>query len=171
MDNEEVNVTDIRFDSNLLATKVLLNPDVFNKPSPTIPPGFPKEKIPIEKCQQEIGQLVNCLMKSQFDNIKCQHLQKKFNSCKLWRDSLLFNRIKDWETELFTIMSEKEKDLYVESLKNKKKSLIDMYEALPVIPKTRGQRIRISSDIEQIEWRIKYCLNIDVKNLETNIKL
>jgi hypothetical protein len=47
--------------------------------------------------------------------------------------------------------------VYLQSMMNKKKTMIDKYEKLPVIPKTRGQRIRISSDIEQIDWRIKYC--------------
>jgi hypothetical protein len=43
---------------------------------------------------------------------------------------------------------------------NRKKNLIEKYELLPVIAKTRGQRFRISSDIEQIDWRIKYCNEI-----------
>jgi hypothetical protein len=153
----EDDVSEIKFDPNTLAGQFLINPDILNKASPTIPSGFPKNLIPLEKCQIEMGRLLDCMIEHKFDNVECNGMQKSYYICKNWRDSLIFKRIKEWETEMFDFMSENEKNVYLQSMMIKKKTMIDKYEKLPVIPKTRGQRIRISSDIEQIDWRIKYC--------------
>lgn len=148
---------EIKFDPNSLAGKFMINPDIFNEMSPSIPAGFPKSLIPVEKCENEMGHLLDCMIENKFDNVECQSFQKAYYNCKTWRDSLIFKRIKEWEYELVDFMDFKEKNVYIESMNNRKKTLIDKYEKLPVIPKTRGQRLRISSDIEQIDWRMKYC--------------
>jgi len=148
---------EIKFDPNSLAGQFMINPDILNKSSPTIPPGFPKNLIPLEKCQNEMARLLDCMIENKFDNVECNVPQKLYYACKNWRDSLIFKRIKEWEIELFDVMNENERKVYIESMNNNKKSMIEKYEKLPVIPKTRGQRLRISSDIEQIDWRIKYC--------------
>lgn len=162
-------VDDIKFDSDLLATKFLINPEVFNEMSPTIPSGFPINLLPNEKCENEMTQLLDCMFDNKFDNVECQMYQKNYYSCKKWRDSLIFKRIKDWEIELFEFMSSNEKKIYLESMEQKKNGLIDKYEKLPVLPKTRGHRLRIASDIEQIDWRIKYCNNLS--NIKNTIRI
>ena len=148
---------EIKFDPNSLSGQFMINPDVFNEISPSIPIGFPKSMIPVEKCLNEMGYLLDCMIENKFDNVECQSFQKSYYNCKIWRDSLIFKRIKEWETDLVDTMDNNEKNVYLESMNNRKKILIEKYEKLPVIPKTRGHRLRISSDIEQIDWRIKYC--------------
>jgi hypothetical protein len=143
-------------DPNSLSTTLLINPEILSEISPTLPKGFQQELIPKEKCEMQLDKLLSCLIDNNFDNVKCEEFQFTFYECKKWRDSLLINRIKKWEIENFEMMNENEKLFYVDSLKIKKMGYIEMYESVEVIPANRGKRIRISSDIEQINWRIRY---------------
>jgi hypothetical protein len=146
-------------DPNSLTTTMLVNPEVLNDASPSLPLQFPKELIPKELCEKQLNLLLSCLLDNEFNNVECEDFQFKFFECKKWRDSLLFKRIEQWEVSNFDKMNENEKNMYLGSIKMKKFEFIDKYEKVEVVPKNRGKRIRITSDIEQLNWRIKYLEN------------
>jgi len=148
-------------DPNSLSTTLLINPEVLSEISPTLPKGFPKELIPKEKCENHLDHLLSCLIDNKFDNVKCEEKQFSFFECKKWRDSLMINRIKRWEIENFDKMLDDEKNFYVDSLKIKKMEYLDMYDKVEVIPANRGKRVRISSDIEQLNWRLGYLEEVE----------
>ena len=49
-----------------------------------------------------------------------------------------------------------EKSSYIDNLISNKNDLIKKYETVEVIAKNKGVRNRISSDIQQLSWRIEY---------------
>ena len=67
--------------------------------SPTIPYDFPKERLPAEKCQNALTQMLVCLMGSQAN--RCGLENKAFFQCKRERDAQLFTSIKTWELDYF----------------------------------------------------------------------
>jgi hypothetical protein len=143
-------------DPNSLTSTLLINPEVFNEFSPTIPNKFPKELIPKEICENQMKSLLTCLIDNKFDNVNCEQFQFKYFECKKWRDSLIFKRINEWEINEYDVMDEKQKVEHLDILKIKKLEFINLYDETEVIPKNRHRRIRISSDIEQLAWRINY---------------
>jgi hypothetical protein len=153
----------LRGDLDALQTTMMINPEGLAEISPSLPELFPKELIPEEKCQKLFGSLLSCLVYGKFDNVKCESEQHKFYHCKRWRDAILFKRIKEWEIGFFDSLSEPQKDAYVSTLKLRKLDYIKQYEITDLMPRNRGKRMRFSSDIEQLTWRLKYLDNI-VKN-------
>lgn len=143
--------------SNLITdTSILINPEAIQEMSPTIPEGFHTELIPADKCEKQIAKLAICLIEEKFDNVACENMQYEYYQCKKWRDGLLFKRIKDWEVEKFNKMDDKNKKIHVAMLKAKKLEYIKNYEAIETMPSNRAKRIRFTSDIEQLQWRINY---------------
>ena len=67
--------------------------------SPTIPKGFPRDRLPRDMCQHTLSHLLQCLMASQQN--KCGGENKQYYVCKRERDAQLFTSIKDWEQEHF----------------------------------------------------------------------
>lgn len=147
-------------DPNSLSTTLLINPEVLNEASPTIPVGFPKSLIPKEICEVQMKHLLSCMLENKMDNVECEDFQFKFYECKKWRDALIFKRIKDWEINTFDKMNEKEKTEHIDSLKIKKIEFINHYDSIEVTPKNRNKKFRVSSDIEQVNWRLKYLEDV-----------
>jgi hypothetical protein len=137
-------------------TFLFINPEPLLELSPSIPEKFPKELIPKELCESQINDTINCLILNKFDNAKCEDVQGHFYICKKWRDGLLFNNIQKWEISEFNKWSEEDKKKHLESLNLKKNDLLKKYETIEVIGKNKGIRVRVSSDIQQLMWRIEY---------------
>lgn len=152
-------------DPNSISTTLLINPEILNDFSPTIPDKFPKELIPKDKCETQIKSLVSCMLDNNFDNVQCEDFQFKYFECKKWRDALIFKRIKEWESEIFKIMKEEDKIQHIDTLKLKKMEYIDLYEKIEVTPSNRNKKIRVTSDIEQLSWRIKYLESLNNDNI------
>ena len=143
----------MRSDPELIATTMMINPEPLGEMSPTLPEGFPWELIPVEKCELLMGKLVKCLIDNEYDNVKCEEDQVGYYKCKNWRDTLLFQRIKDWEKANFKKASDDDKDSYLKKLKEREKFLLTKYEEVPMTPANKGKRDRIASDILQIKVR------------------
>jgi hypothetical protein len=50
---------------------------------------------------------------------------------------------------------------YINKLAKKQKQHLEKYEQVEVKPRNRNLRIRITSDIEQLDWRMRYLRNIE----------
>ncbi len=147
-------------DPNSLSSTMMINPENLNEYSPTLPAGFPKKLIPKEICENQMKSLLSCMLDLNFDNVECEEQQFKYYECKKWRDSLIFKRIKEWESSEFEKLDKRAKIDHLDLLKVKKIEYINKYENVENIPKNRHKKIRVSSDIEQINWRIKYLEGI-----------
>jgi hypothetical protein len=139
---------------------LLINPELIGEISPTLPENFPKDLIPKEICEKQLNKLLSCLLFWSLDNVKCEGHQMQFYQCKKWRDTLLFKRIKEWEENSYSSMPDYEQSIYLDNLKLKKLDLINKYDEVLIIPQNRGKRQRISYDIDQLDWRIKYLNEI-----------
>lgn len=162
MDNQnELSAQDkLKLDPSSITTTMMINPEAIGEMSPTIPENFPKENLPKDLCEPQLQKLISCLLQKQFNNVICENSQHLFYECKKWRDNLIFQRIKSWETDYYSSMSELEKKVYINSLKIKKIEYLKKYESIEVISINKGKRNRISSDIEQLSWRINNLNNI-----------
>jgi len=73
------------------------NLNEFNKEhSPSIPLGFPRDRLPQELCKNSLVQMMICLQHQQ-ENL-CGYENKQYYICKKERDSIIFQKIKHWET-------------------------------------------------------------------------
>ena len=154
LDNNDAK-SKMRLDPNLLQTVVFMNPEPLNEISPTLPELFPEELIPSEICEKDMLNLIECLVRLDFDNVKCEEVQFEYYQCKRWRDSLLFKRIKEWEVS-YLLNNTGILPGYVNNLKTQRIQLINEYENVPNISKNTGKRIRYNSDIQQLDWRLNY---------------
>ena len=144
--------------------------------SPTIPYDFPKERLPAEKCQNALTQMLVCLMGSQAN--RCGLENKAFFQCKRERDAQLFTSIKTWELEYFAKHSflknnqkievpdgaqglSDQQQAYLQSLEDQRVALIKRFESTPQSIANKHLRWRIAADIEQLKWRIGYLTKED----------
>jgi hypothetical protein len=142
---------------------ILINPEPLNEISPTLPEKFPKEMIPKELCEKQLKEVILCMIKRKFNNPDCEEHQGELYKCKKWRDNLLISRIKEWETGFYKDLPLDERGFYLEALKDKKINFLKMYDEVPVLARNKGKRIRLSSDIQQILWRIGYLEELSNK--------
>ena len=150
----------LKANPELLGTKfIMINPEAISEMSPTIPKGFPKSLIPLNLCQDQMAQLAKCLIDYEYDNLKCEDQQSKYYVCKTKRDSLIFKRIKEWEVQSIDELNDFEKNIYLRALNDKKTLFLNTYEVIPVLPKNKSIRLRVTNDIKQLEWRIDYINN------------
>jgi hypothetical protein len=84
--------------------------------SPSIPLGFPMERLPSELCKNALTEMMLCLVNNQ-QNL-CGYQNKIYYVCKRERDAQLFTRIHDWElNDVFgKIKEEPKKKEYIEDL-------------------------------------------------------
>jgi hypothetical protein len=76
------------------------NINEFNKEhSPSIPPDFPRELLPKELCKSALLEMLICHSRKATN--LCGYENKVFYICKRERDSVLFSRIKEWESDQF----------------------------------------------------------------------
>ena len=147
----------LKINPELLGTKfIMINPELIAGASPTIPKGFPKSLIPNNLCQNEMAYLVKMMINKSFNNVDCESEQSMYFNCKQRRDSLLFKRIKEWEIQTIDELTDFERKIYLSSLDERKKNLLDTYEKTSILPKNKGFRQRLAVDIKQIEWRVNY---------------
>ena len=148
------------------------NLNEFNKEhSPTIPKGFPKERLPKDLCQHTLNKLLMCLMGAQANT--CGDRNKKFYICKRERDAQLFTLVKDWEIETFNdegkfrkliqndelkgeeqVLDAKKK--YIRELSESREELVKQFESTPSSIANKHKRWRMAADVEQLQWRVKY---------------
>lgn len=157
LDNNKI----FEYDANAIDNLFIINPNPLNEISPNLPKLFPKELIPVEKCENSILSLIYCLKNKDYDNTKCKESQTNFYKCKQQRDSILFHKIKIWEVDHFKTLNSDEKESYVKELKDKKENLIVLYE-----DKNNNslKRTKIDNDIIQLTWRLNYIHNFQKNN-------
>ena len=142
-----------------IETTILVNPEPLSEISPTLPDSFPSEFIPKEKCEIQMLGLINCMVTNKYDNVPCENFQYEYYQCKKFRDSALFELVKQWECSQFKPMENSNKKFYMETLLINKAKLLDEYNTIPVTSNSIGVRRRIDSDIQQLTWRINYLPN------------
>ena len=69
---------------------------------------------------------------------------------------MIFDEIKKWEKEKFTPLSNNQKDQYINDLIIKKNDLQDKRVKIPTTNANNNKQWRYQSDIEQINWRLRY---------------
>jgi hypothetical protein len=151
----------IRADVGSTNSFILINPEPLNEISPTLPEKFPSELIPKELCEKQLNDLMLCMIKKKFNNPDCEEYQGVLYKCKKWRDNLIISRIKEWESGYYKELPREEKKVYLDELKDKKSQFMKLYEQVPVLARNKGKRIRISSDIQQVVWRISYLEDLN----------
>ena len=84
--------------------------------SPSIPPAFPREKLPKgDLCGHTLTQLLLCAMNSA-ENL-CGSQAKLYYMCRRERDAQIFSAIRSWETEnIVATSSEQDKAAYIQSI-------------------------------------------------------
>ena len=92
------------------------NLNEFNKEhSPSIPPGFPRDRLPQELCKNALVEMMVCLQHQQ-ENLS-GYENKQYYICRKERDAIMFQRIKQWETEdVFAAKEVPEKQKYLSNL-------------------------------------------------------
>jgi hypothetical protein len=155
----------IKADLTSSNTFIFINPEPLNEISPTIPDKFPKDLIPKEFCEKQLKDVLCCMIERKFDNAQCEDFQGELYKCKKWRDNLLISRIKDWETNYYEKLPHVEKEFYLQALQIKRENFLKIYDDTPVLAKNKGKRVRISSDIQQVNWRIRYLEEMGKKYL------
>ena len=122
---------------------------------PTIPKGFPKERMPKELCQHALLNLLQCTMRQ--DENFCGHQSLHYYHCRNERDSSLFSAIKTWEIGTFNDINKQEKQYeYISDLQKEEQELQQRLVKLPNTIVNNHKRWRVQSDIEQLNWRIGY---------------
>jgi len=120
--------------------------------SPSLPKGFPVNKIPENKCEKELLLLFKCT--SIFGvAMKCGEEYDGFQKCKKQRDLQLFNEIKAWEIDHFGTLSQDQKQTYIQDMENKIEKLKADFEKIPFSTLYQNKLWRFTSDIEQLTWR------------------
>ena len=125
----------------------------FNKEhSPSIPSGFPRDRLPQELCKNALNIMMMCLSTKQ-QNL-CGYENKQYYMCRRERDALIFSQIKDWELE--TLKANKDPKGYVAELEAERKDLAGRFEKTSASIGNKHKRWRMAADIEQLKWRIDY---------------
>jgi len=150
----------LKLKPEIVASSMMINPEPFNEISPTLPELFPNELIPTNICERDILKLSDCLLKSKYDNVKCEQFQLDFYTCKKSRDTLLVSRIKLWEEDFYNKMDIENQEVYLLNLRNKKRDYVQKYEIIEINLDNRMKRIRLLSDLELLDWRIGYLRNL-----------
>ena len=142
--------------STAIETSILVNPEPLSEMSPSLPEDFPSELIPKNKCELEMLGLLKCMIENKYDNVPCENFQLEFYSCKKFRDSSLFELVKQWECSKFEKFNSDKRKYYMEKLLVEKAKLLEKYDEVPVTSKSIGFRRRIDNDIQQLSWRIEF---------------
>ncbi len=158
----------LRLKPEIVASSMMINPEPFNEISPTLPELFPDELIPSNICEKEILNLSDCLLKSKYDNVKCEQFQLDFYTCKKSRDTLLVSRIKSWEEDFFSKMDNENQNYYLQNLRNKKRDYVQRYENIEINLDNRMKRIRLLSDLELLDWRLSYLKILNSSKIPNN---
>ena len=126
----------------------------FNKEhSPSIPPGFPPERIPSELCKHALTEMMLCLVNNQ-QNL-CGYQTKIYYICKKERDAKLFTQIQHWElNDVYAAVNDKK--AYVDDLEAQRKALAGQFEKTTASIGNKHRRWRMAADLEQLKWRIGY---------------
>ena len=86
---------------------------------------------------------------------------KEYNSCKRLRDTMIFEEIKNWETEHYRDLGIEEKKGYLNHLKKENLQSHKDFVALRPSPTNKMRRWVSSSVVEQTQWRINYLNDIE----------
>ena len=161
-------------DPNAIENSILVNPEPLGEMSPTLQEDFPDDWIPTEKCKIEMTELIECMLKNRFDNVRCENFQLIYYNCKKFRDSNLFALVKKWDCHRMKEIKEEERNEYIRELLSKKAKLLKDYETTEINIDTKGYRRRIDNDISQLNWRINYlpqCVNeiSEIKEINQNL--
>ena len=139
-------------DPNAVENNIQINPEPLGEPSPTLPQNYPLNNLPNEKCVLPMLELVNCLVKNNFDNVVCESFQFSYLKCKKFRDSAIFSSIKNWECQVY--LNSNNKDEYFNNLQIEKARISEMYNKSE--NESFSVRKRIDADVRQIQWRLDY---------------
>lgn len=121
--------------------------------SPSIPLGFPKERLPKELCKNALVEMLVCLQHQQ-ENL-CGYENKQYYICKRERDAIIFNQIRQWETQ-DVLPSQPDKQKYIAGLESERKEIATKFEKTPTSIGNKHKRWRMAADLEQLKWRIDY---------------
>ena len=130
--------------------------------SPSIPYGFPKERVPKSLCEESLLSVYKCYLDyhKQSEEVKrgedCHKYANEFNQCKRRRDMQIFQEINKWEVEHVSQLKPEVQKIYVSSLKEELHQLYTNFENTPASENTAEKRWRINADIMQTRWRINY---------------
>ena len=145
-------------------TKQAIEPhDMLFYQSPSVPYDYPAEDLPKDTCQKQLLLFYKCYadFADQMDDIgkslKCHTFSHDFYHCKKRRDMDIWAGIKRWDESRMQGMTEEIRKVYVESLQDEMTQLTEEFEKTPANEENKGARWRLSSDINQTQWRIGYC--------------
>lgn len=123
--------------------------------SPTFPSGF--KPVLSESCEKPFIELLKCGSLFGFHaNLDCAQEFESFTRCKKRRDIGVFDQIRTWEVNLFQRMNDKEKQAHLQALINEEAQLKREVRAIPTSSAYISKRWRYNSDVEQLNWRMKY---------------